>query len=60
MDIKTIDIQKMSIIELKALAYDEAIRTDIAQKNLHLLQQQIDKKIKEEQEKKVEPDVIGK
>lgn len=44
-----LDITKLTIGELKALAWDERIKLDIAQTNLRTLASEIDKKEKESQ-----------
>lgn len=42
------DITKLTTEQLKALAYDEMVKIQIAQNNLQLIQQQMDKLLKEE------------
>jgi hypothetical protein len=37
------DITKLSVVELKALAYDELVKVEQSQKNLVLINQQITK-----------------
>lgn len=41
------DISKMSIVELKALAFDELVKIEMANKNLQTLNQTIAQKQKE-------------
>lgn len=53
-----VNLNEMSVTELKALAYDEGVRIDQARQNLALLSQAIDRKSKEVQQKIEEvPDV---
>lgn len=42
------EITKMTVTDLKALAYDELIKIETAQNNLRLINEQIAKKLKEE------------
>ena len=46
-----IDITKMSLVELEAMAYREVVQRDNATKNINLLEQQILKKRMDEAEK---------
>lgn len=38
---ETIDIKKLSDIEIKALAYDELVRLELCQNNLKILNQEL-------------------
>jgi hypothetical protein len=42
------DIKKMSVTELKALAYDELLKIDTSQKNLGAINAEITKKLNEQ------------
>jgi hypothetical protein len=42
------DITTKTVVELKALAYDELSKIDTAQKNLSLISAEINRRIKEE------------
>jgi len=42
------DVKKMDIKELKALAYDEGVKIEVAKQNLIFLNQEISKKMQEE------------
>lgn len=52
------NISEMDLKELKALAYDEGMKIEIARQNLMLLNQEIQKRIKEQDEKPL-PDQAG-
>ena len=44
------DLTKMTVIELKAVAYDLFVQLEVTQKNLQLVNQEIAKKSKEVKE----------
>lgn len=48
---KKLDITKMTVEQLKAMAYDEMAQVQLHQQNLSILNQQIESKIKVEQAK---------
>lgn len=43
-----IDITKLTVVELKALAYEEMLKIEGAQRNLQVLQQEINKRLQEQ------------
>lgn len=47
-----VDISKLSLIELKALVYDEVAKLEQAQKNIQALNFEIQKKMNEKQPEK--------
>jgi len=46
------DITKMSVVELKALAFDLLVQLENVQNNLKLVNAEIEKKVKSEREEK--------
>jgi len=42
-----VDISKLSVIELKAMSYDEIQKMNFAERNLQILQQEISKRMQE-------------
>lgn len=50
-----LDISKMSIVELKAVAYDELVKKQIAEQNLNTVNEQLKKLIAEEAKLAIPP-----
>jgi len=48
------DITKLTVEALKALAYDEMAKIQLSQQNLQLINQEISKKLESKEEKKEE------